>query len=242
MAGRAIQLARLHHAFGFPPGLLAEGGEALLGRQVAVVVPEHHPQVVPLGLDQGHGGVVAVGRLADLRQGQPLKRAQDDAHGRAVGENGHRLAVMLPGHPAQGRQIPVQHGLGSLTALHLPAVQLVVELHHLQGPAGLDLAPGQALPHAHVHLPEGGLQVQGQALGDINRLGGGLGADQVAGVYGVHRDVPEPPGQGLHLAGAAIVGDQAFLLAVGDAIEIALGLGVADEIDFRHSKPSLTAR
>ena len=84
--------------------------------------------------------------------------------------------------------------------------------------------------------------MQGQALGDINRLGRGLGADQVAGVYGVHRDVPEPPGQGLHLPGAAIVGDQALLLAVGDAIEVALGLGVADEIDFRHSKPSLTAR
>ena len=176
-----------------------------------------------------------MGRLADLRQGQPLKRTQNDTHGRAVGENGHRLAVMLPGHPAQGRQIPVQHGLGSLTALHLPAVQLVVELHHLQGPAGLDLAPGQALPHAHVHLPEGGLQVQGQALGDINRLGCGLGADQVAGVHGIHRHVPKALRQRPDLAAPPVIGDAAVIVSVGNAIEVALRLGVADKINRCHS-------
>ena len=83
--------------------------------------------------------------------------------------------------------------------------------------------------------------MQWQALGHVNGLGRGLGADQVTGIYGVHRDVPEPTGQGPDLAGTAIVGNQALLMAVGNAVKIAFGLGMADEIDPCHGF-SFTAR
>ena len=208
---------------------------------MAVVVTEHHPQLIAVGFNKGHGGVVAVGRLADIRQRKPLKSTQHDAQSSSVGKYGHRLAVVLPGYPAQSGKIAVQYHPGGLAALHMPVIHLAVELHQLQGPAGLDLAPGQPLPDTHADFPEGGVRVQRQALGHVNGLGRGLGADQVAGVYGVHRDVPEPPGQGPDLAGTAIVGDEALLMAVGNAVKIAFGLGMADEIDPCHGF-SFTAR
>ena len=49
-----------------------------------------------MGLQPGHGGVVSEGRVPDLQQAQALQGSQHDPHGGAVGENGHRLAVMLP--------------------------------------------------------------------------------------------------------------------------------------------------
>ena len=46
------------------PALAAEGGHG--GRQMAGIVPEHDPDIVPLHFQQGDGGVVPMTRLADL--------------------------------------------------------------------------------------------------------------------------------------------------------------------------------
>ena len=191
--------------------------------------------IVALRLQPGHGGVVSEGRVPDLQQAQALQGSQHDPHGGAVGENGHRLAVMLPGHPPQGREVAIQHLPGRLAAGDLPAIQPVVEIIVGLGVLPQQLIPTVLLPLPHADLSEGGIRMQLQPLGQIDGLGCGAGADQVAGVHGIHRHVPKALRQRPDLAAPPVIGDTAVIVSVGNAIEVALRLGVADKINRRHS-------
>ena len=202
---------------------------------MAVVIPVQHPDVIALRLQPGHGGVVSEGRVPDLQQAQALQGSQHDPHGGAVGENGHRLAVMLPGHPPQGREVAIQHLPGRLAAGDLPAIQPVVEIIVGLGVLPQQLIPTVLLPLPHADLPEGGIRMQLQPFGQIDGLGCGAGADQVAGIHGIHRHVPKALRQRPDLAAPPVIGDAAVIVSVGNAIEVALRLGVADKINRRHS-------
>ena len=103
-------------------------------------------------------------------------------------------------------------------ALHLLPVEVV------------GLAEGEVLPAVEVQLPELRVGVQGESLGHIDRPGSGHGAVQVAGPHRVHGDVPEAGLQGLDLP-EAVVSNQGIVPPVDAAVEVALRLGVADEID-----------
>ena len=176
-----------------------------------------------------------MGRLADPGQGDALQCAQHDAQGRAVGEHRHGAAVVGGAHTVQGGEIAVQHILRRLAALHVPQVHAAVEVVHLLGVCLVQLVPRVILPHTHVDLAEGGLQMQGQSLGQPDGTGCDLGAVEVAGIHGVNVHVLKALAQGIDLLVAAVVGDHAVVVAVSHAVEVALRLRVADEIDLRHT-------
>ena len=76
-----------------------------------------------------------------------------------------------------------------------------------------------------------------QALGSGDGLGGGHGAEEIAGIDRVNGDIPETLLQGFDLA-VAVVGDEAVILAVDAAVEIPLRLGVSNEVKFGHAVSS----
>ena len=78
-------------------------------RQMAVVIPEHHPHLVPLRLNEGDGGVVAMRRLAQLGQGISLKRRQQDSDGAAMGKDRHGLSVIFRRNLPHGGKIGRAH-------------------------------------------------------------------------------------------------------------------------------------
>ena len=87
--------------------------------------------------------------------------------------------------------------------------------------------------------------MQLQPLRLIDGPGGGAGPEQVAAVHRVNVYVVKALFQYPELL-IAPVGDQAVVLAVGDAVEVALRLGVTDQINschstFTHAFISLTA-
>ena len=79
--------------------------------------------------------------------------------------------------------------------------------------------------------------MQGQALGDIDGPGGSHGAEQVAGVDRVDGDILEALLQGFDLP-VAVVGDEAVILAVDAAVEVAFRLGVSNQVQFGHAVSS----
>ena len=82
-------------------------------------------------------------------------------------------------------------------------------------------------------LPQVGAGGQGQVLGVADGPGGGHGAEQVAGIDRINVDILESLRQCLDLT-VAIVGDETVIVTVHAAIEVALGLGMPDEIDLGH--------
>ena len=98
------------------------------------------------------------------------------------------------------------------------------------------LAEGHIFVNAQPDLPQRRIQMKGQAPGPGDRLGGGPGALEVAGIGRVDRYVREAPGQGLDLP-QAVGGDVAVIPAVGAAVQVALGLGVADDVKCGQSDP-----
>ena len=100
--------------------------------------------------------------------------------------------------------------------------------------AAVNACPGAVLPLAHADLPQVGPGVQGQALGAADGLGGGHGAEEVAGIHGVDGDGGEARLQGFDLP-VAVVGDEAVILAVDAAVQVALRLGVSNEVQCCHA-------
>ena len=113
-------------------------------------------------------------------------------------------------------------------------VQLAVEVKHLLLIGGVQLLPGASLPAAHVDFPEGRLQMELQPLGLVHRAGGGAGPEQVAAVHRVDMHIVKPLLQHMELL-IAPVGDQAVILAMGNAVEVALRLGMPHKINRCHS-------
>ena len=128
---------------------------------------------------------------------------------------------------------PVPDLGGSLRPLRVPQMQPVGEIFHLLRICPGDLPPGLLLPYAHADLPQVAAPVERQFFGDVNGGGGGAGAVEVAGVYGIDVDVREPPLQSPDLL-LAQVGEDTVVLALGNAVEVALSLRMPDEIEFGH--------
>ena len=76
--------------------------------------------------------------------------------------------------------------------------------------------------------------MEGETLGLVDGLGGGAGAEEVGGVHRVNVDIFKAAAENVNLTVAA-VGNEAVILSVGNAVEVALRLGVADEIDGCHT-------
>jgi len=97
----------------------------------------------------------------------------------------------------------------------------------------LQVPPGPVLTLPHSDFPQIGAGARLQAMGAPERPGGGLGAEQVAGVDRVDGFPRETALQGGDLA-VAVVGNQAVIPAVDAAVEIALRFCMADDIEFGH--------
>ena len=159
---------------------------------------------------------------------------QQHPDGVAVGEYRHGAAFILLRDVTDSPQHPVQHLLGRLGVLDVPFGKLAAEIGHLLRVLAVDVAPGALLPTAHVDLPQRRHPVEGQALGLVDGAGGSAGTVQVAGVHRVNMDVREPLFQCPDLPPAP-VGEVTVLLALGNAVQVALRLRVADEINGRHT-------
>ena len=205
---------------------------------MAVVVHEDHPEALPVPLQQGYGGVVPGGGFfPGVPEGDPLEVCQQEADGVAVGEEGQGLPGVRPGNVFHRGADPGQHFRRGLRPGDGPAVHAAAEIRHGLRRAAGDVPPGPALPVPHADLPEARAAVEGQVFGPVNGRGGGPGAVEVAGVNRVDGDVREAALQGLHLPPAP-VREIALVLALGDAVEVALRLGVADKIDGSHGGSS----
>ena len=159
---------------------------------------------------------------------------QQHPDGVAVGEHRHGAALILRRDGADSPQHPVQHLLGRLGALDVPFGELAAEIGHLLRVLTVDVAPGALFPAAHVDLPQRWHPVEGQALGLIDGAGGGAGTVQVAGIHRVNMDILEPLFQSPDLPPAP-VREVTVLLALGNAVQVALRLRVANQINGRHT-------
>lgn len=148
-------------------------------------------------------------------------------------EHRRRFSVIGRRNVPHGRQQPGLDCLGRLRALYVPQVEPVVEVFQLRRVLPGDLPPGLLLPHAHADLPQVPPPVQGQALGLVNGAGGGAGAVEVAGVDRVDGNIRESARQRLDLPLAPVC-DAAVSLSLGDAVQVALRLCVANQIDGGH--------
>ena len=207
------------------PALAAEGGQ--LGGDVAGIVPEDHPDPVPVHLQQAHGGVVPVAGGACLLQAHTLQGPQQGAQGGPVAGGGDGLAGALGGHLPDGGEHPLPdlgEGLGPPDA---PEVRALVEVDVHLGVHALDVPPAHLLPCAQPDLPQQGQGAEGQISGDVQGGGGGAGPGEVAAIDGVNALLPEPLPQAGQLA-VALGGNGAVVLTVGHPEKIAFGLGMAD--------------
>src|SRR5699024_1581223 len=116
-------------------------------------------------------------------------------------------------------------GLEALAARDVPALRLVVEEVHLLRPAVADVAPGLALPYAHVYLPKQRRALEGQLPAAQQRPRRLDRAVEVAGVHGVQPRVLKPLRQGVYLQFAP-GGYLSVPMPLRAAEEVALRLGV----------------
>ena len=222
-----------------PPALPGKGAQLL--RQMGSVVEQRHLHApVVAVLQQAHGGVVPMGDGVDLRRGQAQIHGQQGADGHAVADADHGASPVPGGdllhHPPQP---PLQVRVG-LAALHAPGPGVVVEAAQQLRGLKAHVPEGAVLPDAGAHLPQPGLDKQRQLVIFQNGARGLLGPAQVAGVEGVHRDVPEALRQRRDLA-AALGRDLAVGGTVDAPVEVALRLTVADQIDSGHVYPPFPA-
>ena len=97
------------------------------------------------------------------------------------------------------------------------------------------ISPGAVLPDPKADLPQIRPGPQRKSLGLTDCPGGGLGAEEVTGVHRVNRNILEPVGQRGDLT-VAIVGDEAVVPPVNPAVEVALRLGMPDDVNSRHTE------
>ena len=92
----------------------------------------------------------------------------------------------------------------------------------------------QSTVYGGTWYPGGTVAVEGETLGLVDGLGGGAGAEEVGGIHRVNVDIFKAAAENIDLT-VATVGNEAVILSVGNAVEVALRLGVADEIDGCHT-------
>ena len=151
-----------------------------------------------------------------------------------MAEEGHVLVGVLLSNGADGIIHPVAQGAKAFALTgRLEAGVGVIEEGQLLALEMAHLTPGQILPVAHVDFTKAGVEVERQVLGTADRTGRELGADEVTGVDGIDGDGVKPLLQCLNLA-LSIFGDQRVVPAVDAAVEVALRLRMANEIDCCH--------
>ena len=135
------------------PRLLADGGDVVA--EVGGVVAEDDIERAIFVLELCNGGVFRVTGLVDFVQRHALKRADDDAHRHAVGENGDGLVGMRLGDLRERLAHPLTHLGKALAAVDVPFLRIVAEIGELLGIGALKLGPGRILPIADVDLAQG---------------------------------------------------------------------------------------
>ena len=222
-----------------PPALLGQGGDFF--GEVGVVVFIDHGDVTVFNFQLGHGGVVAVAHFAHLLRGDPQELGHGVADEGAVGEGGDGLVGVLGGDVQDGLAAPHPNFREAFAAGGAEVRGGGGEKGHAGVFPPVDPGPGVVLPLAHADLPQVRAGDEGQALGDEEGAGSRHGAEEVAGIDGVDGHVGEPVPQGCDLA-VAVVGDETIILAVDAAVEIALRLGVTNEIECGHGMPPGTQK
>ena len=141
----------------------------------------------------------------------------------------HRKALVRVGldDAGEGPDEPFAHLLKTLAAGPAPGGVAVVEEGHTLRVGVAGLAEGNVLQVAHFDLPQVRVRPERELFGHVDRTGRGHSPVQVAGVHRVNGNVRKAPGQGLDLT-KAVVGNQRVIPAVDAAVQVALGLGVAD--------------
>ena len=181
---------------------------------------------------------VADARVAADRQGGIVERLvqhirQQTADRDAVADDGDDLALVLLRDLFQhggGAAAHVVIALGAIETEFLGAVDKGV---HRLGLRPAHVAEKARLPGADVDLAQLALGAQRQRVIAADRPGREHRALQVAGVQRVDLHVAHPLGERVDLLQAER-GHVAVPVPLHRAEEVALGLGVADEIDFGH--------
>ena len=164
-------------------------------------------------------------------------RGQHAADRDAVRGDRHGAAGVGLSNIAERRDralLHVMEGLGPLQIKVLGVVQEGVEERR-----GLPdrVGKGLALPGADVDLPQTAVRIQRHAAPPGKGEGREARPDQVAGVHGVDRHVPEPRREALHLLYAA-GRDVPVPVALHVPVEVALRLYVPNYINFCHKTAS----
>ena len=197
---------------------------------MGIVVQELVREGSVVVLKQAHARVVAV--TAALH-GVTKHGAERPVGDTAVGEDGNGPAVILPGNFGQRVGKAAVKVLVVLRSDDMPAGDVVVKQTHLGKLKVFQMPKRQILPAAKIDLPKAGICVQGQVLGQIQRLCRFAGTEQVTGVYGVDRYVLEALFQRGNLP-VAVFGDEGIIVPVDSAVDVSLGFSVADNINMCH--------
>ena len=134
------------------PRLLAHGGNVVA--EVGGVVAEDDIERAIFVLELCNGGVFRVAGLVDFVQRHALKRADDDAHGHAVGKDGDRAVRVRLGDVCERLAHPLAHLGKAFTAGDVPVLRVVAEIRELFRVDALKLRPRGILPIAHVDLAQ----------------------------------------------------------------------------------------
>ena len=207
---------------------------------MGVVVEEDDLHPVALEGQAGDGGVVAVADVGHVLQAQPAQAGDGVTQEGPVREDGDGLVRVMGHDVTDGGRAALAQLLEALAAGGAERRRTGGEARHLLRVRHRDARPGAVLPRTHVDLAQVPAGVEREVLRPADRAaGGGHGAEEVAGIDDVDVDRLEPAAQGLDLA-VAVVGDEAVVLAMDAAVEVALGLRVADEVQGGHACPSET--
>ena len=160
---------------------------------------------------------------------------EKDLYRHAVGHGGYRAALVLRGQFEDDLSHPLLDLPKALAAGYEPPLRLVVEEVHLLGPPVGDVAPGLALPDAHVYLAQARRRDELELPPAQERTRRCNGPVQVAGIHRVYLYPAETFRQGVYLPPAP-VRDLAVPVALSTAEEVPLRLCVTYEIYTCHMR------
>ena len=179
---------------------------------------------------QADGGVVRVRQAPDLVGRDTLVQGQQAADGHAVADADDGLTPVPRRDLLHGRAHTPLQRIKGLAARNGPGGGVVIEDQHQLRRFPRRVPEGAVLPDAGVLLVQLRLDPQRQIVVLQDRARGLLRPAQVAGVQRVHRHVAEALGERRDLP-PALGRDAAVGNAVDAAVDVALRLAVADEID-----------
>ena len=227
-------------------GLLRGGGEGL-APQGGGLFPALRREAVEMGavvhrIDLPDAVVIkemAYARVAADRKLRIVERAaqhmrQQAADRHAVADNGDGAAVVFAGDRLQRGGGAAAHVVIALGAGKAEFLGVMDKEIRLMGLVVIDVGEKARLPGPDIDLAqvENGVQLQRAEAPD--RLGGEHRAAEVAGIERVDLHAAEARGERVDLEQAQ-GGDVAVPVTLHRAVEIALRLGVADQIDFCHN-------